>query len=258
MDSCRMDRAYAEFIELNKNMNLEDMRGIFENKMKLMRKFKKIGKDSRLLEIGPGLGWFMVLCEKEGIRCKGLEKVPQLAEHIREFGRRNGVEPDVASGKIEDADLGDSEYDVVFAFSVFEHVEKWREGIAKIYNALKPGGLLYFGSTNRFGLSKGEFSFPLYGWLPDRLRYRLRMRFDREDIMDYGIDFNQFTYPGLRRYFRECGFSEIHDPFDILGPDDLFEPKEWKKAVLRVGRRIKAARHLFLTFSPATEFICIK
>ncbi|MGA2770181.1 MAG: hypothetical protein ABSG26_05135 [Bryobacteraceae bacterium] len=55
-----------------------------------------------------------------------------------------------------------------------------------------------------------EFSFvsseyrgvPLYGWLPNALRYRLRVAVHAPDIMKLGIDFNQFTYFGLRRVFK--------------------------------------------------------
>src|SRR5207244_2759559 len=81
-----------------------------------------------------------------------------------------------------------------------------RKGIGRIFRALKPDGVFYFTSTNKFSLVSGEYNFPLYGWLPDRWRYALRTRRQGEDIMNLGIDFNQFTFPQLRRFFRKTGF----------------------------------------------------
>ena len=86
------------------------------------------------------------------------------------MGYAYGVVPEIALGNIEDTEIGTAQYDVIIASNVFEHVELWREGLRKIAVALKPGGLLFFESTNKFSFTSGEYSaFPLYGfygWLP--------------------------------------------------------------------------------------------
>ena len=134
-------------------------------------------------EIGTGTGWFPLLCKKNGLNCKGLEISPQLIEYAREVGRTYGIEPDIELGNLENTDLGRSTYDVIIASSVFEHVEYWQQGLKKIYDALTLGGVLFFESTNKFSFTSGEYTaVPLYGWLPNAARYKLRKMVHGEDI----------------------------------------------------------------------------
>jgi len=168
------------------------------------------------------------------------------------------VEVDIELGNIEEIDIGESAYDVIVATSVFEHVEQYNAGLRWIYRALKPGGVFYFCSTNKFSLTSGEYKFPLYGWLPDRWRYALRSRCQGDDIMRLGIDFNQFTYPQLRRVFERIGFSQVLDVVDLLDPDRLNNPAPWKRAVLQVLKHCSPLKHIVLTFRHVTMFICVK
>ena len=178
--------------------------------------FKAIDENTDMLEVGVGTGWFPILCKKKGLRCKGIEISRQLVEYAHEYGGRYGIEPDIELGNIEETEIGESRYDVIIATSAFEHVERWREGLGKIHRALRPGGLFYFYSTNKFSFRSGEFDFPLYGWLPDAWRYRLRVSRQGEEIMKLGIEFNQFTFPQLRRAFRELGYTTVYDRLDLF------------------------------------------
>jgi len=258
-------RAYSEeipdvtrYIENHKHITLEDEEPGFASLMWRLRRFVPIDSGTKILEVGTGTGWFPIMCKQKGLQCKGLEISWQLVEYAKQFGARYGIEPDMALGNIEDYDIGQSTYDVIIAASVFEHVQDWRAGIRKIYDALRPGGLFYFNSTNRFALISQEYHFPLYGWLPDAWRYRLRVWRQGEQIMRLGIDFNQFTYPELRRFFTGLGFSSVMDFTDILDPDRLHNPRLWKIALLRALKRSGLLRHLALTFAPSTTFFCIK
>jgi 2-polyprenyl-3-methyl-5-hydroxy-6-metoxy-1,4-benzoquinol methylase len=115
---------------------LDDYEAGFQKQMTVIRRFKEVGRDSKLLEIGTGMGSFPLLCQREGISCKGLEISPQLVAFAHELGRKNGLEPDIELGNVEEIDLGDEEYDVIIALSVFEHVERWRRGLGTVYRAL--------------------------------------------------------------------------------------------------------------------------
>ena len=245
----------SRYIGKCKHVRLEDKEPQFKSILKCIRKVKVTSQDTRILEIGTGTGWFPILCKKNGIFCEGLEISPQLMEYAQRFGRRYGIEPDIKLGNIEEADIGISKYDIIIANFTFEHVEYWQKGIEKVFNALKPGGLLYFASTSKFSLWSGEYRFPFYGWLPNSWRYRLRISRQGEDIMKLGIDFNQFTYFQLRRFFKDIGFSKVLDPVEFIDPDDL---ELWKKIVLKMLKGFKPLKHLALFFSLKTFFICIK
>jgi SAM-dependent methyltransferase len=246
------------YIESIRHIKLEDRRPEFDQIRGLIERYKPLGSKTRVLEIGSGSGWFVSLCELENIPCRGLEISGRLAEYSRELGASAGVEPDILVGSVEDTEIGTEAYDVVFATSVFEHVRDWRRGLTRIYRALKPGGLFYFFSTNKFSFVSGEYDLPLYGWLPDSWRYALRVRRQGEQIMESGIDYNQFTYIGLRRFFRDLGYERIMDRVDLTDPRHLNNPRIWKKLLLGALRNIPPLKHSILVFDTGTTFICLK
>ncbi len=138
------------YIQKNGHMFLEDFEPRFESIMKRVNKFKAINSETQILEIGTGTGWFPILCKKHGLCCEGIEICPQFVDHAFQYGERYGIKPDIRIGNIEESDIGVSRYDVVIATSTFEHVEHWEKAIRNILNGLKPGGLFYFYSTNKF------------------------------------------------------------------------------------------------------------
>lgn len=247
-----------KYLKDQRKLALQDFMPQFENTIKRIRKFKEIHSGTKILEVGTGSGWFPILCKKHEISCEGLEICPQFVNYAYELGRINGVKPDIRLGNIEEEEIGQSKYDIIIALSTFEHVDHWQRGLRKIYEALKPGGLFYFYSTNRFSLRSGEFNMPFYGWLPDKWRYRIRIACSGEEIMKLGIDFNQFTNFQLKRFFAELGFERVLDQFDIIEPSDLVYRKWWKIVVLKLVRKWKPLRLLGLCISGGTRFVCIK
>ena len=246
------------YIESKGSSAREEKEKEYHEILRNIGKLKTIDQDTQILEVGTGLGWFQIGCKTNGLHCKGLEISPQLIEHAQKLGIENGVEIDIDLGNIEETDLGKNRYDVVVATSTFEHVENWRAGIKNIFSTLKPDGLFYFFSTNKFSIISGEFNIPFYGWLPDRWRYRLRIYKQGRDIMKLGIDFNQFTYFQLRDFFRNVGFSKVLDKIDLYNPETLDNPKFWKKAILALQLKCTPLKHFPLLFAPGTFFICIK
>jgi len=246
------------YIQKNSHIRLEDLEPQFEQMITRVKTFKDINKETRILEVGTGTGWFPILCKKHGLCCEGIEICPQFVEYAIQYGQKYGIKPDIRLGNIEESDIGVSRYDVVIATSTFEHVENWEKGIRNIFSALKPEGLFYFYSTNKFSFRSGEFNFPFYGWLPDKWRYRIRVSKGGENIMKLGVDFNQFNHFQLKRLFSELGFTHIFDQFEIIDTNNLFYPSIWKKMIIKMIKRLTPVKLLALTFSSGTLFICIK
>ncbi|MGH9583015.1 MAG: methyltransferase domain-containing protein [Bryobacteraceae bacterium] len=247
----------TRYIEKHRGADLEAYEPRFESYLRPVRRFKEIVPETEILEIGTGPGWFPILCKLRGLRCKALEISPQLIEVARETGQRYGIEPDIELGNLEDYPLPDNFYDVVIASSVFEHVEDWRNGVRKVYRVLKPGGVLFFESTNKFSFVSGEYrGVPLYGWLPNSWRYALRKKVHGRDIMKLGIDFHQFTHGCLRKEFQCAGFSRVLDRVDLA--EEKYVSTGFRRMVVRVSKHFGPARHIALTFAEATRFVCIK
>lgn len=249
-----MDRYIANFGDYELADKIPDYNRYFS----YVGNLRKVNAADRILEVGTGTGWFPLLCKLNGLQCKGLEISPQLVELAMQVGKRNNIVPDIELGNVEDGKIGVAQYDIIIASSVFEHVEHWRSGLAKIYAALKPGGVLFFESTNKFSFQRsGEYGrVPLYGWLPDAARYRLRKAVHGPEIMELGIDFNQFTHGALRREFKKLGFRKILDIVDMV---DINRLSALKQAVTRACRAFPPFRFLLLTFvMPSTAFVCQK
>jgi SAM-dependent methyltransferase len=253
-----MRTSVADYLDQHRETFFDEMEAEFNSVTKLIRRYKPLTPETRLLEIGTGTGWFQIRCKQQGIICSGLDVDADLAAFARELGQKNGVTLDIQVSSLEGADLGVERYDVIVADSTFEHVEGWRAGLEKVATALKPGGVFYFASTNKFSFQSGEYWVPLYGWLPDAWRYALRRRLQGDAVMQWGIDFNQFTYPKLRRVFKELGFTRILDQVDVLDPDNLTHPSTRKRMFLKLVKSAPPLKHAALCFSPATLFICVK
>jgi 2-polyprenyl-3-methyl-5-hydroxy-6-metoxy-1,4-benzoquinol methylase len=247
----------TKYIENHRDITFEQKERQYENYLRAIRRYVPINSQTEILEIGTGNGWFPILCKLRGLPCKGIEISPQLVEIAMETGRERGIVPDIELGNLEDYPLPENHYDVVMASSVFEHVENWRTGMRNVYRTLKPGGVLFFESTNKLSFTSGEYTgVPLYGWLPNACRYALRKRVHGEDIMKLGIDFHQFTHGGLRREFKRVGFSQILDRIDIA--DEQHVSSNFRRRTVRTAKSVGIAKTLALTFAETTRFICIK
>ena len=132
------------YINSHRDISIEDMKDRFQYLMEHIKKFKIINSNTKILEIGSGLGWFQIICSMEGINCKGIDISPQLVRFAKDNAKRYDIEVDIEVGNVENKYLGFAKYDVIIAEMVFEHVKLWRKGIKNIYNALKPNGLFFF------------------------------------------------------------------------------------------------------------------
>jgi SAM-dependent methyltransferase len=246
----------TRYIHNNRHLRLEDHEEDFQRYLRGIRRAHPVEPGMRLLEIGTGTGWFPLMCERHGLHCKGLEISRQLIEYAQEFGRAYGLVPDIELGNAEESELGENIYDVILAQSVFEHIERWELAAQKVYRALKPGGLFLFSSTNKFSFTSGEYDFPLYGWLPDRWRYRLRIARQGPDIMKLGIDFNQFRYSVLRRTFKRIGFSKVIDRVDASRPEEVTSGS--RRLLVTLAKKSPLIKLPVLIFADATVFYCVK
>lgn len=246
------------FIRKSQSVTLDEKKREYNIRLEQIRKFKVIDDKTKILEIGSGTGWFQVLCKKEGLSCRGLEISPQLVKYAKQIGNDNGMDLDIELGNIEETDIGTSCYDIIIALAVFEHVEHWQAGLQKVFDALVPGGLFYFTSTNKFALRQTEFRFPFYSWMPDKLRFSLRKYLQGADIMKLGIDFNEFRPSQFRDYFNKIGYSVVLDWTQFLDANAFVNQNLIKKLIIRSLKKSNILRSVALTFSKLTYFICIK
>jgi len=111
-------------------------------------------------------------------------------------------------------DIGTEEYDVIVASSVFEHVEKWYDGLKRCIGR-SARRVLFFESTNKFSLKQAEYPVPFLWLAAGQVALSASNHAQGPEIMKLGIDFNQFRYAQLRRVLGEIGFKTILDVVDL-------------------------------------------
>ena len=248
-------RAYIEEVSRN---SLESYEREFTKTIGLLKRVKGFGPGSAILEIGSGTGWFTVLARKHGYDSVGVDVSWELVEFAKRRAAEAGVEAVFHEASADSLPLPDQAFDVAYANSVMEHVEKWQEALAEAYRVLKPEGLLFVGTTNRLYPVSTEMDFPLYQWLPLGLQKRIAIRKRGPEIMVNGFAWNHFTPMGLRRALHDKGFRTVIDVFDLVRSDDLRGVKRAASPLLPLLKRFPVTRIPFFCLISTSNLWAIK
>lgn len=230
------------YIDEISKKSLSDYEPEFEKTLRLLGRVKEFGPGAEILEVGSGSGWFTILARRNGYRAVGVEVSWELVEFARRRAEAAGVEAPFHEANAEALPLPDQAFDVVYANSVMEHVREWRAALREAHRVLRPGGLLFVGTTNRLYPISTEMDFPLYQWLPLSLQKRVAIARRGPEIMENGFAWNHFTPMGLRRAILKTGFSLVHDVFDLVAPGDLKGIKRLAGPLLPLLKGFRAAR----------------
>jgi len=114
-----------------------------------LREVLKYKEEGRLLEVGCGKGEFLKLA-RSYFDVEGIEISKYAASHAKRF-----LGDKVEVKGIEKAELNKNHYDVVAVFNLLEHLEDPPLTIKKIYNSLKPEGVLIGSVPHNLGLVGG-------------------------------------------------------------------------------------------------------
>ncbi len=100
-------------------------------------------KNMKLLDVGCGTGWFMQLCNEQGIDSYGQELGASLAKYVR---KRTGSI--IFDKSIEQITGYDDFFDIVVLFDLIEHLENPIFFINKLKSMLKKGGIIFIMTPN--------------------------------------------------------------------------------------------------------------
>jgi 2-polyprenyl-3-methyl-5-hydroxy-6-metoxy-1,4-benzoquinol methylase len=118
----------------------------------------EMAQSGALLDIGCGSGGLLQTLRGADWKLYGVEISP---EEARRAEASSGAQ--VFVGEILDAPFSESSFDVITGFHVLEHVSRPNDVIAKLWNWLKPGGILYLHVPNVEALEARIFRSYWYG-----------------------------------------------------------------------------------------------
>jgi len=189
-----------------------------------------------------------------GHRVRGVEPIESYVETANEF---LGDAGEVLLGVAEALPFADASLDVIFFESVFEHVDAPSRCLAELYRALRPGGILYLTTTNRFRFritgKNGEFRVPFYNWFPAIVKecYVHQHLHYEPKLANYSVRpaVHWFCYSDLCRLGREAEFAVFYSLFDLMRPEEhpgSSLPARAKRILIRAIQASPWARALAL------------
>lgn len=116
----------------------------FKKSLKKYAPFILTQSSPLLLDIGCGTGDFLRIASKNRWNIAGVEISPQGSISANQLLERNCV----YTGDLLDLDLPDNYYDVITIFHVIEHLIDPLSTLKKIYQLLKPNGILFVETPN--------------------------------------------------------------------------------------------------------------
>jgi 2-polyprenyl-3-methyl-5-hydroxy-6-metoxy-1,4-benzoquinol methylase len=172
--------------------------------------------DGRVLNVGCGTGGFNVAAAGAGARVVGVDADADAIAISRLRRRGRGI----ARATAEALPFADGAFDLVYCFSVIEHVASVTAAIGEMVRVARPGGAIYVHTPNAWSFYEGHYKLFWAPFLPrplGRLYLRLRGR-----PVDYLATLRRLTRGALVRAFRAAGVTALtfHDddrPRETLG-----------------------------------------
>jgi ubiquinone/menaquinone biosynthesis C-methylase UbiE len=159
-----------------------------------------ISETSRLLDLGSGVGSFVVACRKRGLRCFGIEP-DRIGNGIQltsiQIARRRVTQPVFAAAVGESLPFADRTFDLVAMNQVIEHVSDQSAVLREATRVLRDGGVLYVACPNYLRFYEPHYKIFWLPLMPKILgRAYLRLRGRRPVMLE------QITYTTNRRLHK--------------------------------------------------------
>lgn len=136
------------------------------------------------------------------------------------------------------------DFDIVLMSDVLEHVVRQREALERGLGALRPGGVIYLSTNNRWWPTEGHMRLPFLTYLPKRLANRYVRATKRGS-----------SYEG----YYLLGYFALRKLLDSLDVDYAFKPPQNpESAIYRAGSWLVGKSSLFWSLANAFQVVIKK
>jgi 2-polyprenyl-3-methyl-5-hydroxy-6-metoxy-1,4-benzoquinol methylase len=205
--------------------------------------------DRRLLDVGSGLGYFLVRARAAGWEVRGIDTSEAW---VRQANQRLGSEV-VQRGSIAESSFTPGSFDLITAWDVVEHIFDPIAVLHRLRTLLAPGGRLFIRTPNL------SYVYPVYGARRALLRHRVEL-----GPTNHVVYFNSRT---MRRALRQAGLAPIAWPV-LVPPQVVLDPGRAqgtiasktalaaKNAYARAARSLASITHGHLIASSDLDVMC--
>jgi 2-polyprenyl-6-hydroxyphenyl methylase/3-demethylubiquinone-9 3-methyltransferase len=210
-----------------------------------------------VVDVGCGAGAQALAWARDGHRVRGVDISTPLIELAGKRATDAFLPAEFCVGSATELPFADGSSDVVMASELLEHLPDWEACVNESLRVLRPGGVVYFSTTNRLCPIQQEFKLPLYGWYPASVkRYCERLA-----VTTHKHWVQYASFPAVHWF----SFYQFRDYLDARGVSarDRFDVMETKESALRsvvVGavRRSATLRFLGHVLTPYTVVVGFK
>lgn len=192
--------------------------------LQIIQKYVPSGK---LLDVGCGVGSFLVEARQAGFSVTGQEVAPYFVNYSRE---KHGLT--VFEGEIEDMAIPTHSLDCATAFDVVEHHPDPAHLLAEMHRLLRPGGIITLG-THDIGNRLAQY-------------YGANWRY-----IHPVAHLTYFTRQTLIQLLEKSGFQPLH--VGGLHTVDINKPKEYRNYLTQFGRVILLRTLILKGYKPLTN-----
>jgi ubiquinone/menaquinone biosynthesis C-methylase UbiE len=201
--------------------------------LKRIAPYHELPRDACILDLGSGVGNFVVACRKRGLRAFGIEP--------DRIGAGSSVTSlQIASKRLEQTTfaaavgealpLPDSTFDLVVLDQVIEHVSDQKKVLNEAFRVLKPTGCVYIACPNFLRFYEPHYKLWFVPLMPKPLAcWYLRLR-GRNPVLLQQLNYT--TNWRVRKLLRKLSAGRLID----LNREDLRKRCESGAAVSRKGR----------------------
>lgn len=224
----------------------------------ILRMMGNPGRTLDLADIGCGAGTHSMVWAERGHHVHAVDVNEPLVDLGRKRAAEAGYVVDFRVGSATALPWADESMDVCVALELLEHVADWETCLKEFTRILRPGGALFFTTTNQLCPVQAEFNMPLYSWYPAPLKrhYENLAVTTRPEIANFARypAVNWFTFYGLRKMLTRCGFKCL-DRFDIM---DLEEKSALARVTVAAVCAIPMLRWFAHVCTPGTIILALR
>jgi 2-polyprenyl-3-methyl-5-hydroxy-6-metoxy-1,4-benzoquinol methylase len=173
-------------------------------------------KEKKILDLGSGMGGFLVAMSKRGYTIEGLEPNPDYCEIIKLRGKKNNLDVNITRAKAEEVPFGESYFDLIYCNDVLEHSDDPEKILRECFRVLKPNGSMYVTVINRFGLKDTHYHLLFINFLPRKIAEWIIgligiQKTDSKKGKQRLSTMHYFTYDQFSKIAIKAGFKKITD-----------------------------------------------
>ena len=159
----------------------------------------------RLLNVGCGTGGFNVHAAEVGARAVGVDESREAMAICALKARKTGGP--FVQAQAETLPFRDGAFDLVYCYSVIEHVASVERTVAEMVRVTRSGGAIYLHTPNAWSCWEGHYKVFWLPFLPQPLgRWYLRLR---GRPVTYLASLRRLRPGRLRRAFAEAGVTVL-------------------------------------------------